>query len=366
MVGFAPQPPTPGLWVSKALPRKRQGHLLVARRFIAQQSLFGVSAPYHPLGAPVPIQVTSSSLCERRQWGDLMDWTTDEVGHWLEGHGLVEYKQTFERNGVTGAVLLGLTKQDIKDELEVPILLDRKRLWNALEQLRQSQPADGRRDASPYPPPQPRESVSGGWQPRLTATALSHLDDGAPDDGRPSPSTHSPVVLDPRGCRGAPHGPSPEASPAFLTNGMGRGSPAPSPIAGITDPAPPPPRVPTPPVERARRHSQQSAEPWRDKGHEEVTRPSSRSSSSHSAEKGDNPKQYLASERLNYKQLHSNPDAIPQKYHPLIQDPAPASPMASSMSGPRMRPPPHNGTRIASQVRASLPVPPEGHTQPPT
>eukprot|EP01012_Entosiphon_sulcatum_P049172 TRINITY_DN67778_c0_g1_i1.p1 TRINITY_DN67778_c0_g1~~TRINITY_DN67778_c0_g1_i1.p1 ORF type:complete len:225 (-),score=42.00 TRINITY_DN67778_c0_g1_i1:47-721(-) len=66
----------------------------------------------------------------------VQDWTIERVLVWLDSVGLGEYRSTFKQNGVDGSTLFGLTKQDLKDELDIAKLPDRKRLWDELEELK--------------------------------------------------------------------------------------------------------------------------------------------------------------------------------------------------------------------------------------
>eukprot|EP00667_Euglena_gracilis_P030223 EG_transcript_41524 len=62
-------------------------------------------------------------------------WTVDHVQQWLTTEGLADYGGPFLKNGIDGPSLLCLTKQDLKDELDIAGLLDRKRLWAAITAL---------------------------------------------------------------------------------------------------------------------------------------------------------------------------------------------------------------------------------------
>jgi hypothetical protein len=68
--------------------------------------------------------------------GIAADWSIGDVSAWLKQHRLNDIEVSFAENGVTGEVLLGLTKEDIRDELRVQNLRDRKLLWELLVSLR--------------------------------------------------------------------------------------------------------------------------------------------------------------------------------------------------------------------------------------
>ena len=42
------------------------------------------------------------------------EWTTEEVGQWLETIGLSEYRDVFIRNDIRGPELLNLERRDLK------------------------------------------------------------------------------------------------------------------------------------------------------------------------------------------------------------------------------------------------------------
>eukprot|EP00668_Euglena_longa_P003225 GGOE01003773.1.p1 GENE.GGOE01003773.1~~GGOE01003773.1.p1 ORF type:complete len:419 (-),score=107.86 GGOE01003773.1:502-1758(-) len=69
------------------------------------------------------------------------NWSVDAVCKWLELQGFGKYKSKFLANAVDGACLLELTPADIKAELEIPVLQDRKELWIALQRLKGDVPA---------------------------------------------------------------------------------------------------------------------------------------------------------------------------------------------------------------------------------
>eukprot|EP00667_Euglena_gracilis_P007818 EG_transcript_7905 len=62
-------------------------------------------------------------------------WSIAQVTSWLASEGLGEFIPTFQKNQIDGMSLLQVTKQDLKDELEIPKLPDRKRVWAAIERL---------------------------------------------------------------------------------------------------------------------------------------------------------------------------------------------------------------------------------------
>ncbi|CAI5469639.1 unnamed protein product [Closterium sp. Yama58-4] len=71
-----------------------------------------------------------------QQMGPPAAWTTDDVATWLTAEGFACYAQAFLRHAVCGQVLLELTAEDLRDDLGVRTLGDRKRLLSAIAQLR--------------------------------------------------------------------------------------------------------------------------------------------------------------------------------------------------------------------------------------
>ncbi|EDO42625.1 predicted protein [Nematostella vectensis] len=65
-------------------------------------------------------------------------WSSEEVGLWLENIGYGDYYKEFVNdNRIDGQVLLILTENDLKDSLGIRVLGDRKRLWLAINKLQQ-------------------------------------------------------------------------------------------------------------------------------------------------------------------------------------------------------------------------------------
>eukprot|EP00757_Euglenozoa_sp_SAG-D1_P013332 gene13332-539_t len=64
-------------------------------------------------------------------------WSVTQVLLWLEEEGFRKHKQKFLDNGIDGeTILFHLTKQDLSLELHITGLLDRKKIWDAVERLR--------------------------------------------------------------------------------------------------------------------------------------------------------------------------------------------------------------------------------------
>ena len=68
---------------------------------------------------------------------DIHEWSLDDVSNWLGACGLCRLIETFRDNGVGGRALLSVTKQDLKDELEITNYLDRKMLWKEIEAIQE-------------------------------------------------------------------------------------------------------------------------------------------------------------------------------------------------------------------------------------
>eukprot|EP00755_Sulcionema_specki_P014334 Sspe_Gene.56377::Locus_31021_Transcript_1_1_Confidence_1.000_Length_2502::g.56377::m.56377 len=68
-------------------------------------------------------------------WGTPMDWTVDEVSDWLRDQGLEHLVAVFAANDIDGAALLSMTPREIKEELAVPRLVDRRELSKGIREL---------------------------------------------------------------------------------------------------------------------------------------------------------------------------------------------------------------------------------------
>ena len=82
-------------------------------------------------------------------------WDVDRVGAWLQGLGMGQYKASFASNKVDGKALLSLEKQELKEDLEVAALGDRKALWESIERMqarRRSSASPSSHHSSPPPP----------------------------------------------------------------------------------------------------------------------------------------------------------------------------------------------------------------------
>eukprot|EP01006_Ploeotia_vitrea_P050671 TRINITY_DN67481_c8_g8_i1.p1 TRINITY_DN67481_c8_g8~~TRINITY_DN67481_c8_g8_i1.p1 ORF type:complete len:262 (+),score=24.87 TRINITY_DN67481_c8_g8_i1:29-814(+) len=82
-------------------------------------------------------------------------WGVGEVLGWLQSNGLGEFIDIFESNGIDGPSLLSLTKQDLKDELDIAKLNDRKRIWACVQDV-----VAEASSYKPQPSPQAHSSVS--------------------------------------------------------------------------------------------------------------------------------------------------------------------------------------------------------------
>lgn len=62
-------------------------------------------------------------------------WTVEDVQRWLAETMLGALAPTFRSNFVDGKALVHLTKRDLKTELDITSLRDRKRLWATVQRL---------------------------------------------------------------------------------------------------------------------------------------------------------------------------------------------------------------------------------------
>jgi hypothetical protein len=62
------------------------------------------------------------------------DWNFNDVAHWLQKIGFVEYKDVFYENRVNGTVLMTLSKEELKS-IGVQSLQDRYPIWKQICKL---------------------------------------------------------------------------------------------------------------------------------------------------------------------------------------------------------------------------------------
>ena len=91
---------------------------------------------------------------------DASRWDVPRVGVWLEGLGLGHLVGEFRNNKVDGKLLVSLEKADLKDELEVAALSDRKLLWDRIETLKKGGAS------TPTPVPAASATAKAGTSPK--------------------------------------------------------------------------------------------------------------------------------------------------------------------------------------------------------
>eukprot|EP00897_Mesotaenium_endlicherianum_P005749 jgi/Mesen1/5201/ME000258S04310 len=64
------------------------------------------------------------------------DWTVGDVARWLQENGFARYAAAFLEHDVGGEVLLGLTAEELREELGMKSLGERKRFLAVLESVR--------------------------------------------------------------------------------------------------------------------------------------------------------------------------------------------------------------------------------------
>ena len=62
-------------------------------------------------------------------------WDADRVSKWLVHKGFSELVSTFERNHVDGAILVGLTEMQLRDDLGIASIGKRRQILNAIDSL---------------------------------------------------------------------------------------------------------------------------------------------------------------------------------------------------------------------------------------
>ena len=72
-------------------------------------------------------------------YNKISQWTTDQVLFWLKNElKLPRYIESFKLNEIDGKTLLILTKQDLKDDLNISNLYDRKKIIQKIEIIKQN------------------------------------------------------------------------------------------------------------------------------------------------------------------------------------------------------------------------------------
>ena len=62
-------------------------------------------------------------------------WDADRVSKWLVHKGFSELVSTFERNHVDGAILVGLTEMQLRDDLGIASIGKQRQILNAIDSL---------------------------------------------------------------------------------------------------------------------------------------------------------------------------------------------------------------------------------------
>ncbi|CAI5959272.1 unnamed protein product [Closterium sp. NIES-65] len=71
-----------------------------------------------------------------RKMGDPSSWSVDQVASWLELQGFGAYADTFKEQRVCGGVLLNLTTSELRDDLSVKSLGERKLMLESILELK--------------------------------------------------------------------------------------------------------------------------------------------------------------------------------------------------------------------------------------
>ena len=78
----------------------------------------------------------SDASHSQAELGDVPDViTVEDVQEWLDKIGQGEYKEEFKKNGVDGEVLKTLTSEELREDLKVENLRDRRDILNATQKL---------------------------------------------------------------------------------------------------------------------------------------------------------------------------------------------------------------------------------------
>lgn len=126
------QPPrhsvTP-LGLSQSQPLNQTSYSPVRRPPPTQSSPGAPPIPQRPMGTPVSKNSSRSN--------EIVKWSLEDVGQWLDGIGMKDYKDIFQSHRINGAALVELDEGDLKGEMGIP-LGPSKILWNHLTTLRRT------------------------------------------------------------------------------------------------------------------------------------------------------------------------------------------------------------------------------------
>eukprot|EP01062_Namystynia_karyoxenos_P055940 TRINITY_DN46941_c0_g1_i1.p1 TRINITY_DN46941_c0_g1~~TRINITY_DN46941_c0_g1_i1.p1 ORF type:complete len:836 (+),score=143.22 TRINITY_DN46941_c0_g1_i1:119-2626(+) len=112
------------------------------------------------------------------------EWSVQEVGDWLAAADLGHLRDAFRFNRVDGATLLALERDDLRDELGIEALADRKALWQHVQALQA---------ANPEPPPPGSDAGTDIEAPVPAGSMSSSI--SVPSPGLPPASQHADPSL---------------------------------------------------------------------------------------------------------------------------------------------------------------------------
>eukprot|EP01063_Lacrimia_lanifica_P037974 TRINITY_DN7962_c0_g1_i1.p1 TRINITY_DN7962_c0_g1~~TRINITY_DN7962_c0_g1_i1.p1 ORF type:complete len:776 (+),score=237.80 TRINITY_DN7962_c0_g1_i1:69-2396(+) len=128
---------------------------------------------------------------------DVEHWPLSRVAQWLRGQGLQHLIPNFEDNDVDGATLLSLEKNDLREELGISALGDRKSLWESVTKLKEGT------SVSPTTSPRPAPAAPMGTNtvavpalpPRQSPARAARVPTPLGSGGGLSPTRLTPVAL---------------------------------------------------------------------------------------------------------------------------------------------------------------------------
>ncbi|KAL3689573.1 hypothetical protein R1sor_015882 [Riccia sorocarpa] len=82
------------------------------------------------------LQLAKSANSPSAVAGSPKEWSVGDVLQWLGKEGFARYASNFADNDVDGAILLQLTSDDLRDELDIQSFGDRKKLENCIDRLK--------------------------------------------------------------------------------------------------------------------------------------------------------------------------------------------------------------------------------------
>eukprot|EP00741_Cyanophora_paradoxa_P002625 tig00000615_g2547.t1 len=160
-----------------------------------QPPAFPQPPPSQPAAPAAPLKPTPqpAAAAAPRRGKRMEEWGVEDVGAWLEGLGLAQYRRVFAESAVDGSLLAALQDGELRDALEVENPLHLKKMRLAIESQRdRSRPGPGPPGPAPSPPssglfvPSSARPASAGRARPSSATARPAPAGGSSPSSRPT------------------------------------------------------------------------------------------------------------------------------------------------------------------------------------